>query len=356
MSNLTFNTLWKGAQHDLEKLATHDFEYLSAEPQFDKHAIQNKIFELYTKYIIIANKLNEIYDQMLQPQKRILVKKILDACLGRVCELKQDLVKIDLTEFNYNEEIMMKLKLTPFELDVKIPRYFLREREQEIATRNKTMDDILKRIGVIEEEVPVERLSELEAIRLIQMHERARQGRLRAQFMKEIRSLKEKSGGKPEQRKAETGFMAAMKIQKMWRGYISRTQTRKKKLEEMVLIGMLPNPKYNSSIQENAELARIERHKTQAEYQQKYLDTMKRFENEIMNKQGATMSEDMADEIRKWFNDYLEKTGKLPDFPTEEAGGSRHLLSRQGENKKGPKMENLSFYFWCNLKFYQFEL
>lgn len=331
MSNQTFNTMWKGAQHDLERLATHDFDYLSADPVFDKNAILNKIFELYAKYIIIANKLNEIYDQMLQPQKRILVKKILDACLGRVCELKQDLVKIDLTEFNYNDEIMSKLKLTPFDLDVKIPYYFLREREHEIAARNRTMDEILKRIGVIEEEVPVERLSELEAIRLIQMHERARQGRLRAQFMKEIRSLKEK-GTKPEQRKAETGFMAAMKIQTMWRGYISRTQTRKKKVEEMVLIGMLPNPKYDSSIQENAALARAERHKTQVEYHQNYLDTMRRFEEEIKSKQGATMSEDMADEIRKWFCEYLERTGKFPDFPSEEAGGSRHLLSRQGKH------------------------
>lgn len=56
----------------------------------------------------------------------------------------------------------MKLKLTPFDLETQIPKYFLREREHELALRNKTMDDILKRIGVIEEEVPVERLTELE--------------------------------------------------------------------------------------------------------------------------------------------------------------------------------------------------
>lgn len=176
MSNLTYNNLWRTTQVDLEKLATHDFEYLSNEPQFDKYIIQCKIFELYAKYIVNANKLNEIYDQMLQPQKRILVKKVLDACLGRVCELKQDLVKIDLSEFSYNDDIMLKLKLTPFELETVVPHYFLREREDELGSRAKTMDEILKRIGVIEEEVPVERLSELEAIRLIQMHERARQG------------------------------------------------------------------------------------------------------------------------------------------------------------------------------------
>lgn len=320
----------------MEKLATHDFEYQSAEPQFDKHIIQTRIFELYAKYVLIANKLNEIYDQMLQPQKRVLVKKVLDACLGRVCELKQDLVKIDLTEYSYNDDIMMKLKLTPFDLETQIPKYFLREREIELAVRNRTMEDILKRIGVIEEEVPVERLTELEAIRIIQMHERARQGRLRAQFMKEIRSLKEK--GKPERAKAETGFLAAMKIQKMWRGYTSRTQTRKKKLEEMILIGMLPDPKQDTKIQENIDFVRRQRHKTQAEYYQLYMDSLKRFEDEIKSKQGAPMTEDMADEIRNWFKDYFVRTGKLPEFPSEEAGGSRHLLSRQGKIKPRSRM------------------
>lgn len=265
---------------------------------------------------------------MLQPQKRILVKKILEACLGRVCELKQDLVKIDLSEFSYNDDIMMKLKLTPFELETVVPHYFLRERAEELSIRAKTMDDILKRIGVIEEEVPVERLSELEAIRLIQMHERARQGRLRAQFMKEIRSLKEK--GKPERAKAETGFMAAVKIQKVWRGFASRTKTRMKKLEEMILIGMLPDPKRDNKLQEQIEMVRLQRHQVQMEFQKSFETAMKKYEDEIKSKQGSTMSEDMSDEIRNWFKDYFTKTGKFPEFPSEEAGGSRHLLSRQG--------------------------
>lgn len=177
-------------QTDLEKLAVNDFEFQAAEAQFDKSIAQNRVFELYVKYIILANKLDEIYDQMLQPQKRVVVKKLLNACLGRVCELKQDLVNIDMMEFSYNDEIMAKLKLTPHDIETNIPKYFLREREQELNARKKTMDDILKRLGIMEEEEIVERLTEFEAIRIVQLHERARQGRLRAQFMKEIRSLK----------------------------------------------------------------------------------------------------------------------------------------------------------------------
>lgn len=44
----------------------------------------------------------------------------------------------------------------------------------------------------------------------------------RAQFMKEIRMLKEK--GKPEsgREREASGLLAAMKIQKMWRGFATR--------------------------------------------------------------------------------------------------------------------------------------
>lgn len=47
----------------------------------------------------------------------------------------------------------------------------------------------------------------------------------------------------------------------------------------------------------------------------------------------------VSDEIRNWFKDYFTKTGKLPEFPSEEAGGSRNLLSRQGN--KFAFMKNL---------------
>lgn len=59
--------------------------------------------------------------------------------------------------------------------------------------------------------------------------------------MKEIRQLKEK--GKPDGMKDRTdGFVAAMRIQKVWRGFATRRKTRRGKLEEMYLIGMIPHP------------------------------------------------------------------------------------------------------------------
>lgn len=345
MSNQTYNLLWHKTQHDLEKNAVSDFDYQQLEPQADRHSVQITVFEIYAKYVTISNRLEEIYDQILQPQKRTLIRKLLDSCLGRVVELKMDLVGLDISEFSYNEDILEKLKLTPLDLEVRIPRYFIRERASEINERKRFMDDILKKIGFLEGlDEEEEEMTEMDAIRIIQMHERARQGRLRAQFMKEIKFLKEK--GKPDSAKdrAETGLMAALRIQKMWRGFATRRQTRQRKMREMVLIGMIPPPptaKQEKPVDE-VEIAKQHRYELQEKYQRDYEESLKNVKDEISTKQGAQMQENIADEIRNWFKEYNRRTGKFPEFPAEELGGSRHLLSRQGTESEISRSSALS--------------
>lgn len=57
--------------------------------------------------------------------------------------------------------------------------------------------------------------------------------------MKEIRQMKDRSIIKPEMEEEdqESEKLAALKIQKLWRGYITRRRIRKRRLEEMLLIG-----------------------------------------------------------------------------------------------------------------------
>lgn len=179
MSNQTFNNLWRDAQKDLEELAVKDYVCQELEPVFERKVVQKTAFELYVKYITLANRLEVIYDEMLQPQKRVLIKKLFDSCLGRVVELKHDLVSIDMMEFSYNDEIMQQLRLTPVDIELKIPKYFRRERQQEIDERNAFINNLLIKLGWLEVEVIREKMTEVEAIKVIQMHERARQGRLR---------------------------------------------------------------------------------------------------------------------------------------------------------------------------------
>lgn len=72
------------------------------------------------------------------------------------------------------------------------------------------------------------------------------------------------------------------------------------------------------------------RYKLQDDYHREYEDALVSIREDINIKQGTAMAEDIADEIRTWFKEYKTRTGKFPEFPSEDSGGSRHLLSRQG--------------------------
>lgn len=78
-----------------------------------------------------------------------------------------------------------------------------------------------------------------EAVGMLQKHERARQGRLRAKLMLEIRKqeLSDKIKGRTSQSISEA--MAASKIQSIWKGAIARKKVRRQREEELVFIGMV---------------------------------------------------------------------------------------------------------------------
>ena len=78
-----------------------------------------------------------------------------------------------------------------------------------------------------------------EAVVMLQKHERARQGRLRAKLMTEIRKQEhaEKMKGKVMQNISET--VAANKIQTLWKGVIARRKVKKQREDELAFIGMV---------------------------------------------------------------------------------------------------------------------
>lgn len=147
MSNKTYNDQWHSTQKLLESLAVSDYQKLALDPEFDRPVAQRCVFELYAKYIVAANRLENVYDQMIQPQKRIIIRKLLDSTLGRIIELKHDMVAIDMMEFSYNDDVIRDLKLLPQDIELRIPRYFLRENQEDITYKKKFIDDILLRLG-----------------------------------------------------------------------------------------------------------------------------------------------------------------------------------------------------------------
>ncbi|XP_063234958.1 dynein regulatory complex protein 11 [Bacillus rossius redtenbacheri] len=342
MSHNTYNNLWADAQRTIDDVSQFDTFLHGEKPNKDKRQAQSLVSSLYVKYITVVNKLDQCYDQIVHPQKRLTIRKLLDACIGRVIELKHELVEIDLSEFSYYDEVLLELKLPRSEAEVRSPKYYLREREEELRARRTLMDGILKKLGFYEEEVVEATLSEEEAVRLIQAHERARQGRLRSQFMKEIRLMKEKGKAEPADKKPSDGGFAALKIQKTWRGYNTRRKMKRRKLEEMLLIGMLPPTEMPRGERARAAQVREARHGVQALHQREFERQLLAVKEALQWSRGGTMKEELADEVRAWILDYQAHTGKFPEIPSEESGGSALFFTRQGTGSEISKSTTAS--------------
>ncbi|KAL8173066.1 UNVERIFIED_CONTAM: Dynein regulatory complex protein 11 [Gekko kuhli] len=142
----------------------------------------------YIKYVQIFRNLEAAYDQIVHPQKRLIIRQVLDGVMGRILELKNEMVELEYSEFHYIDDILQDLKLAPDSIDIPIPRYFIKEKLKVLKERERILAQILMEAGLYDDQ-PKKRVAVMvleEAIRLIQISERARQGRLRATFMKQI--------------------------------------------------------------------------------------------------------------------------------------------------------------------------
>ena len=54
----------------------------------DRDAAFDNVSRLYLQYVKIYRTLNSCYDLMVHPQKRQLLRKLLDSTIGRIIELK----------------------------------------------------------------------------------------------------------------------------------------------------------------------------------------------------------------------------------------------------------------------------
>lgn len=348
MSHETYDREWHKAQDYLN--AT-----LQLEPtQADRREHRTLLATLYLRYIVVANRLSECVDQIVQPQKRLLIRKLLEATLGRILELKTDLVEADLCEWTHCGDIVDRLRLTPHDVELKIPTCFRNERKEELEYKKGVVEDVLGKLGFLEKKETKPKMTEQQAILIIQVsfrfhgfivvlelflkvHERARQGRLRAQFMKEIRSMREKSrppgqeeSAEEEEKIGKLSFSAAMCIQKVWRGYTTRRATRRRKYQEMLLIGMIPQPNVQSIEKEKVVENEERRRRLQEERQKEYVETVKSCRDRLEKYERGAVMEQLSDQVRGWLQEYKATTGKIPEYTGSERTSSRLMLSRQG--------------------------
>lgn len=107
------NELWAEAQLELSRLLSEELPAEPPRPEKDRVVFFQRLAVLYVRYIQILRKLEKVYDQVVHPQKRRLIRATLDGVIGRVLELKNEMVEKEFSEYHYMDDVLHDLKLTP---------------------------------------------------------------------------------------------------------------------------------------------------------------------------------------------------------------------------------------------------
>ncbi|KAM5268669.1 dynein regulatory complex protein 11 isoform 3-T3 [Hipposideros larvatus] len=333
MSSAMYNKMWHQTQEALSSLLNKESQKV-IEPQRNQAFIFQTLATFYIKYVQIFRNLENIYDQIVHPQKRILIRKILDGVMGRILELKNEMVELELTEFHYFDDILQDLKLAPQQLDIPIPKYFLKEKLEVIKGREKILAQILADTGLEISNMtrPVKGISLEESVKLIQVAERARQGRLRAMFMKQIFLREQRAKhARVLGDKITDVATAALHIQKVWRGFHQCKETERQREEEMVFLGMNPPPMFNEVSATITQATKVTclRNEMQLKHEEHYREALVTIKGDLKLIEGPDIKENLQDQIRRWFIECRNLTGAFPDYPDVEEGGSAIIFSNK---------------------------
>uniref|UniRef100_A0A452J2T6 ATPase AAA-type core domain-containing protein n=1 Tax=Gopherus agassizii TaxID=38772 RepID=A0A452J2T6_9SAUR len=344
LSISTYNKMWAEAQEALNGLLQREIEDKSLKPQKDRITVFQTLATFYIKYVQIFCNLETVYDQIVHPQKRLVIRQVLEGVMGRILELKNEMVELENSEFHYFDDILQDLKLSPEHIEIPIPRYFIKEKVKVLREREKILAQILMNSG-LQDIKPVS----IPGALVIQISERARQGRLRATFMKQI-YLEEKRERQARLQgvKGPNLDAAALHIQKVWRGFTQWKKTVKMREEEMIFLGMNPPPQFQriSASVARAQNVETKRCEVQGRHETEYEKALVSIKTHLREIEGPDIKESLQDQIRQWFIECRHITGKFPDYPNEEEGGSTVIFSQKTpdqEEEEGWKMAPSNF-------------
>lgn len=110
MSSQYYGTFWNNTVENLKVLISTEKLTQKLETEGDRLKAHGIFGSLYVRYVALANNLGDIYDQMLQCQKREIVFKLLVASLKRLGEMKKELDGIEMSEFMYIDNTLIQQK------------------------------------------------------------------------------------------------------------------------------------------------------------------------------------------------------------------------------------------------------
>lgn len=249
-----FDELWRWAEDELELLWEQEKSIVASLPEKHRHVLFSRVSLVYLRYIVVARQLDACYRNMLHVQKRKDISTVIRAVLGRVVELKNELATLDFNETPFIGAALAQLKMSPEQVDPPLTLFIDGASDHDGHAGGGSESQVerkqlVQRVLIKLERNPRRQMSNDgttmtwdEAVALIQIHERARQGRLRFNLMKQIRQQKMlASRGLHKLKPAMNPNTAALKIQNAWRSFLALKRVRQLRHQEMVFLGMVIN-------------------------------------------------------------------------------------------------------------------
>ncbi|EZA61609.1 hypothetical protein DMN91_004111 [Ooceraea biroi] len=397
MSHIYYSELWLVTRNDLEKLLELERK-LQEGTLTRKREILNAALSMYIRYRNLVRRLIMCYDQMLQTQKRELIKRILDCAIGRMLEYKKEIARLNYTEYQWPGDILNRLKFTPDDIELfasvsgrerlEERRKFIQQvlesarKEPQVRERRlsqihvESMPDLVgealkprvtrrrrvvpSKVQVVESpEEKADREAKLAAERvlhsamlLIQSHERARMGRCHAANVKRVFDYNKKVAlGEIIPKKIDRAkyVKSAVTIQRAWRRYAARKATKKRIARLEAILGMTvpsrPSRETIAKDEQNFQRRRALIPTFDARTAKAISDERTR----LLRIRGPGLMEDITDEIHEWFVIWYDAAGEYDVFPAANLGGSvliatgqtstpqEYLLEKQEKAKQARK-------------------
>lgn len=273
---------------------------------------------LYLSYLDTYKKLEDVYDQLTHPQKRKEMYDILTRTIGRLMQIKDDLIMFNVdtkavnSDFFNLDELLFDMKILPSRLEIPIPRFgkelnpdIIRKRDETIRTllERRDGDDPLPE----EEELVYKDLDQLQqstAMHVILVNERGRQGIQKAIQKREELKNNMKGRGKKEDKTDEYVLV----VQKYYHALIDRKKIHQLRIKEMEFLDMIPDADEElERLSKQVEDLRIERKENQARIQNELIDFKSEIKSAMEINESPDIKEEKLFERRTWMTKYYEE-------------------------------------------------
>ncbi|XP_071603183.1 dynein regulatory complex protein 11 isoform X1 [Heliangelus exortis] len=317
--------MWRDAMKDLDILLWREKEEF-LQPEGNPMKVFEILATSYIKYMQICRKLVMAQDQLVCQQKQTVIRQVLEGVIGRILEIKKEMVELEKSEFQHMDNILVELQLLPEDLEVPIPTYFIKDNLEVLQERERILDDIL-----LNDELQTQAVTSEEPVTITEVEEKPQKDRRPAAFMKQAYSAKWKESDLPRL------INAATCIQKVWRGYMQRKKTKKIREEEMIFLGMYPTPHLKAT--SIPQIPAGQGNELQGEVQTG--EEKVPIKDKLREMERVNMKATLQDQVGQCFIECWHIIGRFPDYPTEKAGGSMALFTDKTPEQVSAELADL---------------